>query len=129
MSLASPVLRVFVDGHACVPWGWDLFQVSEQFHEPCFIRITYGRLTIWLHPFRMLDSEVVMNLPPKLGVSMDFVSHRHCLGENSSAQPNGSSKATATSSTNCGAMSARQGPGECSRETLGELASFLALAS
>jgi len=63
-----------------------------------------------------------MDLPPKLGVSVNVVSRRHCLGGNSSVQPNRSSKATSPSSTSCGAMSARQGPG------LGQLAPFLAPA-
>ena len=67
-----------------------------------------------------------MNLP-KLGVSVNVLRHRHWPGENSSAQPNGPSNATAVSSTRCGAMSARQGPGKCGRETLGQLAPFLAL--
>ena len=97
-----------------------LFEVSEQFHEAYLIRITDRRFTIWLNPFWMLDPEVVMHLPPKLGVSVNVVSLRHCLGENSSVQPNRSSKATSPASTGCGAMSARQG--------LGQLAAFLALA-
>jgi hypothetical protein len=63
-----------------------------------------------------------MDLPPKLGVSVNVVSLRHCLCEKSSVQPNGSSKATSPPSTRCGAMSARQGPG------LGQLAVFLAPA-
>src|SRR5262245_56439665 len=84
--------------------GSDFFQVSEQFHEAYLIRITDRRFTIWLHPFGMLDSEVVMDLPPKLGVSVNVVSRRHCLGGNSSVQPNRSSKATSPSSTSCGAM-------------------------
>jgi hypothetical protein len=63
-----------------------------------------------------------MDLPPKLGISVNVQSLRHCLDENSSVQPNGSSKATSPSSTSCDAMSAGQGPG------LGQLASFLALA-
>jgi len=63
-----------------------------------------------------------MDLPPKLGVSVNVVSLRHCLDENSSVQPNGSSKATSPSSASRGAMSARKGPG------LGQLVAFLALA-
>jgi len=63
-----------------------------------------------------------MDLPPKLGVSVDVVSPHHCGAENSSVQANGSSKATSPSSTSRGAISARQGPG------LGQLAAFLALA-
>ena len=63
-----------------------------------------------------------MDLTPKLGVSVNSVGCRHCLNENSSVQPNGSSKPTSPPSTSCGAMSARQGPG------LSQLAAFLALA-
>ena len=59
----------------------DLFDIGEQFHEPNFIRIAHGRLTIWLHPFGMLDSEVVMDLLSKLSVSMNLMSHRHWSGE------------------------------------------------
>jgi len=77
----------------------------------------------------MLDSEVVMDLPPKLDVRVNVVSHDHCLGENSSAKSNGSSKATAVSSTCCGVTSARQGPVEYRREMLGQFAPFVALAS
>jgi len=80
-----------------------------------------------------------MDLPLKLGVCVNAVSHRHWLGENSGAHPKGPSKATAASSTNVGAMSARQGPGKCGRksrrqllavrETLAQLERFVALAS
>ena len=59
----------------------DPFQISEQFHEPYLIRIAHGRLTIWLHPFGMLDSEVVMDLLSKLAVSVNLRSHRHWPGE------------------------------------------------
>jgi hypothetical protein len=121
----NPVTKTsgaFVDRRAGRTVDSDPFQVGEQFHEAHLIRITDRRFTIWLHPFGVLDSEVVMDLPPKLGVSVNVVSLRHCLGENSSVQPNGSSKATSPSSTSCRAMSARQAPG------LGQLAAFLALA-
>ena len=60
-----------------------------------------------------------MDLSPKLGVSVDIAS-LHCLEEDSSVQPNGSSKATSPASTGYGALSARQG--------LGQPAAFLALA-
>ena len=59
--------------------GSDLFQVSQQFHEAHLIRITDRRFTIWLHPFWVLDSEVVMDLLPKLSVSVNVASVRHCL--------------------------------------------------
>ena len=58
------------------------FRVSvEQFHEARLVKITYWGLAIWLDPFGMLDAQVVVNLLPKLGVGVDLVSHRHCLGE------------------------------------------------
>ena len=63
-----------------------------------------------------------MDLLPKLGVSVNAVSHDHWLGENSSVQPNGSSKATSPSSTYCVAMSAGQGAG------LSQVGAFLAPA-
>src|SRR5262249_32403666 len=73
-------------------------------------------------PFRMLDSEVVMDLLPKLGVCVDLVSHGHWVTEDSSVQPNGSSKATSPSSTYCVAINAGKGAG------LGQLGAFLAPA-
>src|SRR6059058_1641295 len=51
------------------------------FHQERLVRITRGTVAIWLDPFGMLDPEVVVNLLPKLGVGVDLVSHRHCLGE------------------------------------------------
>src|SRR5262245_41591115 len=56
-------------------------QIVEQFHEARLVRITHGGFAIWLNPFGMLDPQVVLNLLPKLGVGVDLVSHRHCLGE------------------------------------------------
>jgi len=56
-------------------------QSIEQFHEARFIRITRGALAIWLDPFGMLDPEVVVNLLPKLGVGVDLVRYRPCLGQ------------------------------------------------
>src|SRR5262245_831399 len=66
---------------ACVPAvSSHVFQVGEQFNETRLVRITYGRFTIWLHPFGMLDSQIVMDLLPKLCVSVDLMSHGHSLG-------------------------------------------------
>jgi hypothetical protein len=62
-----------------------------------------------------------VDLPPKLDVSVNVVSVRHWFDENSSIQPNGSSKSTSPSSTSCRAISARRAPG------LVQLAAFLAL--
>ena len=58
-----------------------LRQCVEQFDETRLVRITHGGFAIWLNPFGMLDPQVVVNLLPKLGVGVDLVSHRHCLGE------------------------------------------------
>ena len=54
---------------------------AEQFHEARFVRIAHGRLAIWLNPFGMLDPEVVVNLLPELGVSVDLVRQGRWLGE------------------------------------------------
>ena len=53
----------------------------EQFHETRLVRIARRTIAIWLNPFGMLDPKIVVNLLPKLGVCVDLVSHRHCLGE------------------------------------------------
>ena len=58
------------------PWH----QIVEQFHEARLVRITHGGFAIWLNPFGMLNPQIVVNLLPKLGVGVDLVSHRHCLG-------------------------------------------------
>ena len=56
-------------------------QSIEQHHEARLVRITNGRLAIWLHPFGMLEPQVVVNLSPKLGVRMDLVKHGYSLFE------------------------------------------------
>ena len=53
----------------------------EQFYETCLVRIAHGTLAIWLDPFGMLDPEVVVNLLPELGVSVDLVRQGRWLGE------------------------------------------------
>ena len=50
-------------------------QSVEQFREARFVSITFGALAISLDPLGMLDAKVVVNLLPKLGVSVDFVRH------------------------------------------------------
>ena len=50
-------------------------QRIEQLHEARLVRITNGRLAIRLHPFGMLETQVVVNLLPKLGVRTDLVKH------------------------------------------------------
>ena len=54
-------------------------QCAEQFHETHLVRITQGAFAIWLDPFGMLDPEVIVNLLPELGVSVDFVRHSYWL--------------------------------------------------
>jgi len=55
-------------------------QSIDQFHEAGVVRITYGGLATWLHPFGMLEPQVVVNLLPKLGVSADLVRHGDVKG-------------------------------------------------
>ena len=50
-------------------------QCVELFQE------AHGGFAIWLEPFGMLDPQVVVNLLPELGVSMDLVKHGNWLGE------------------------------------------------
>ena len=47
----------------------------EQFYQTRLVRITHGAFAIWLNPFGMLDSKVVADLFPKLGVGKDLVRH------------------------------------------------------
>ena len=53
----------------------------EQVREARLVRITLGAFAIWLDPVGMLDPQVVVNLLPKLSVSVDLVRHGHWLGE------------------------------------------------
>ena len=53
--------------------GFSSRQTSEQFHEARLVRITHGRFAIWLDPFGVLTPKVVMNLLPKLPVSVDLM--------------------------------------------------------
>lgn len=48
---------------------------AEQFREARLVRITLGRFAIRLDPFGMLDPQIVVNLLPELGVSVDLVKH------------------------------------------------------
>ena len=54
------------------------FQDIECFHEARLVRITHGRLAIWLDPFGMLDPQVVVNLFMQVCVSVEFVNHDRC---------------------------------------------------
>jgi hypothetical protein len=51
----------------------------EQVYQARLVRITLWGFAIWLYPFGMLDPQVVVNLLPKLGVSMDLVRHGNLL--------------------------------------------------
>jgi len=56
-------------------------ECSEQFHEARLVRITHGAFAIWLDPFGVLNPEVVVDLLPKLGVTVDSVRRGHWLAE------------------------------------------------
>jgi hypothetical protein len=51
------------------------YQDIECFHQARLVRITHGRLAIWLDPLGMLDPQVVVNLFPQLCVRMELVKH------------------------------------------------------
>ena len=51
------------------------FQRVEHFREARLVRITHGGFAIWLNPFGMLDSQIVVNLVLEFGVRVD--SRRH----------------------------------------------------
>ena len=63
--------RLIGSPHSCV----------EEVHEARLVRITRGAFAICLDPFGMLDTEVVVNLLPELGVGVDLVGHGDWLGE------------------------------------------------
>jgi hypothetical protein len=108
----------------------------EQFHEARLVRITNGGLAIWLHPFGMLEPEVVVNLLPKLGIGVDLVRHGHV--KESGMPRECLSNASVEWSTSDGAANTRQQPSERVRKggtqlaavcaTLGQLDHFVALA-
>jgi hypothetical protein len=52
-------------------------QGIDKFHEAGIVRITNGGLATWLHPFGMLEPQVVVNLLPKLGIGADLVRHNY----------------------------------------------------
>jgi hypothetical protein len=60
--------------------GSPLRQSVELFQEARLVGITLGGFAIWLDPFGMLDPQVVVNLLPEFGVSVDLVRHDHWLG-------------------------------------------------
>jgi hypothetical protein len=51
------------------------YQDIERFHQARLVRITHGRLAIWLDPLGMLDPQVVVNLFPQVCVRIDFLKH------------------------------------------------------
>ena len=53
------------------------YQDIQCFDEARLVRITHGRLAIWLDPLGMLDSQVVVNLFPQVGVAKELVTHGH----------------------------------------------------
>ena len=55
--------------------GSPLRQCIEQLDETRLVRITHRGFAIWLNPFGMLDSQVVVNLLPELSVCVDLVRH------------------------------------------------------
>ena len=56
--------------------GFSSPQTIEQFHQERLVRITHGRFSIWLDPFRVLNPEVVVNLSPELRVTVDMMQRR-----------------------------------------------------
>ena len=63
------VARRFVRLPLCKP--------LEQFHQARLVRITRGRLAIWLDPFGMLDPQVIVNLFLQLCAGLDLLKHDH----------------------------------------------------
>jgi hypothetical protein len=63
--------------------GFSSPQTIEQVHQARLVRITYGRFAIRLDPFRVLNPKVVVNLSPKLCVSVDLMMQGRWLGERS----------------------------------------------
>ncbi len=52
-------------------------QNIERFHQARLVRITHGRLAIWLDPLGMLDPQVAVNLFPQVCVCIKLVKHNH----------------------------------------------------
>ena len=53
----------------------------EQFYKARLVRITDGGFAIWLDPFGVLDSQVVVKLLPELTIGVDLVMAGTPLGE------------------------------------------------
>ena len=111
-------------------------QSIEQHQEARLVRITNWRLAIWLHPFGMLEPQVVVNLLPKLGIGVDLV--RHGDMKDSRMARESFSNSSVERSTSDGAANTRQQPSASVRKrgtnlaavcaTLGQLDHFVALA-
>jgi hypothetical protein len=56
-------------------------QIIEQFHQARLVGITRRRFAIWLDPLGVLNPKVVVNLLPKLHVSVDLLMQRRWPGE------------------------------------------------
>jgi hypothetical protein len=52
-----------------------LHQDIERFCQARLVRITQGRLAIWLNPFRVLDPEILVNLFPQVCVRLELAKH------------------------------------------------------
>jgi hypothetical protein len=50
-------------------------QDVQRFYQARLVRVTHGRLAIWLDPFGVLDPQVVVNLFPQFCVRMELVKH------------------------------------------------------
>ena len=72
LTVALPEALVIVRDARVLPC-----QDIERFHETRLVRITHGRLAIWLDPFGMLDSQVFVNLFPQVCVCTELVKHNH----------------------------------------------------
>jgi hypothetical protein len=51
------------------------FQDIECFHQARLVRITHGRLAVWLDPLGMLHPQVLVNLLLQIGIRMEVVNH------------------------------------------------------
>ena len=89
-------------------------QSIDQFREASVVRITNWGLATWLHPFGMLESQVVVNLLPKLGIGADLV--RHGYAKDSRMPGECPSNAAVERSTSHGTANTRRQPGEGARK-------------
>jgi hypothetical protein len=57
--------------------GFGLNQAFQRFHQARLVRITHGRLAVWLDPLGMLDPQVVVDLFTQVCVGVELVKHNH----------------------------------------------------